>query len=208
MKKLQSKILASAEWPRIKEVIDAHLGKKSRSYIYKIVIGIDKNIGSYDNFNKFLKNWTAELTKRQEIMIVDAEKNRGDLLQDITDEAISNVDLLENSVNKALQLGDIVIAKTLEEVKKKVEKGRKIDLKEKALIMKWFGEAGRIVYEGETLKLKRMAGARDTVALGLLCRSARSGNLPDTDLPPIEGENITNQINEPSTNREAQQSAI
>ena len=74
--------------------------------------------------------------------------------------------------------------------------------------MSWWAEAGRIVYEGETLKLKRMAGARDTVALGLLARAARSGNLPESDLPPVEGEIIKEQINEPQTTNQAQQSVI
>ena len=208
MKKFQSKIIASTEWPRIKEVIENNINKKSISAIYKIALGIDKNIGHYTNFKHFVNNWTKELLKRQELAVVDVDKNTTELLQDINDQAIENVDLLDRSARAALELGDAVLAHTLTEVKEKIEKGKKINFFERKAIMSWWAEAGRIVYEGETLKLKRMAGARDTVALGLLARAARSGNLPESDLPPVEGEIIKEQINEPQTTNQAQQSVI
>jgi len=208
MKKLQSKILASVEWPRIKEVIEANINKKSKLAIYKIVIGIDKNIGSYTNFQRFVGNWTKELIKRQELAVVDVDQNATDLLQDINDQAIENVDLLDRSAKAALELGDAVLAHTLREVKAKIEKGKKIDFAERKIIMNWWAEAGRIFYEGETLKLKRMAGARDTVALGLLARAARSGNLPESDLPAVEGEITEEKINEPQTTNQTQQSIV
>lgn len=199
MKKLQSKIIASPEWPRIKEAIEANLGKKSHLAIYKIVLGIDPNIGHYNNFHRFLIKWTKELATRQDLAIQDPQKNNRDLLQDINDEAISNVELMEESVKVAISLGDIIMAKTLEEVEKKIKSGKPIALAEKKMIMRWWSEAGSMVFAGEMLKLKSQSGKRETFALGLLARAAMSGNLKKEDFRPIEGEVVKEQINEPQT---------
>ena len=163
---------------------DWHISLNPRKLkeLYEMIIQIDPNLPSYQAFIKFMQEYNTAV-----------QEYRQDFLKDVVSEAYSAADMLNIGISKAFELGNIVMGETLEEIKMKLQEGESIPRKDKQMIMSWFRSAGMLHISGQTLKLKGITEARNTMALALLARSARAGNLNPDDVELNErGEELNN----------------
>ena len=183
-----SKFLTSPRSIEIKEVIDAHKGKKPLTQIYKLIKEIDKKIPQYASFVSFMRSYDNSV-----------QTMRRNLAKDIIRDALSEVELVNAGVKQGLKLGNLVMDSALKDVKEKLKNKEQLSFQEKREIMNWFRTANQNYFEGQTLKLKQTGNLNDSMALSMLARAARSGALKPEEIDFVDGEFSEanqNQLNE------------
>lgn len=167
-----NKFVTSPKWKEMEEVIRVEKEKgTSLRQIYDKIKKIDPNIPSLQYFYDFLKRASKEV-----------QENKRSLLELVGNETMKNVELLDIGMQKAMVLGNVVMAETLEEVKGLLQEGKEIPDKKKFMIMKWFKEAGDLYIDQQTLKVKQAGAITDRMAISVLARAARAGNLKEEDV--------------------------
>jgi len=166
---IKSKIELSPHFAQIRQMIAQ--GKKDGQpikAIYRQVKELEPNVPNYETFNNFAKKILA--------LIEDLPK-RDD-------------ELLDKALQKAIQLGDLVLERTLIELKADVEAGNEISWQKRKDLMKWFNESGNMKLRQRFLDIRNKQGMASIAAMALLADAARYGKLSPEDTNIIKGEII------------------
>lgn len=176
----RNKISGFLKSPKYKEILEFIRNNRSRMTkkdMYYEIKKIDKDVPTIHSFFKFLQN--IENDAKQEVQ----------LMHSISHElAKTDLELVRYGIKQAMALGNMVLAQTLEEVQALVEKGEKIPHALKKDIMTWYKQGGDLMFQDQTLKLKKVDTALNVERLSMLTRAARSGNLSEDDVAPVDGE--------------------
>ena len=147
------------------KVYEEYRNKIPLSEIYKKLKEIDSNLPQLRVYQHYIQKKEGQslikMTSRQET---------------------TDIDLINKGLAKAWKLGNIVMEKTLQEIKEKYHNGRKVSLQDRNIIMKWYSEAIKSYISGQTLKLRRKEDIRDQYKTAVLLRAARYGKLKETDI--------------------------
>lgn len=156
----------------MKQVIDSQMkDNTSITKIHEMLVDIDKNIPKIAAFRNFMNKWDSV-----------ANENRLALLKDIASGTLVDVELMNLGIQKAMQLGNVIMAETIEEVKGIITRGEEIPDEKKKMIMKWYKDAGDLYIGEQTLKIKGAGQVVDQMALSILARAARAGKLELKDI--------------------------
>jgi hypothetical protein len=175
-----SKFLLSPKSPEIVALIQKWRGRRSFKQIYEMALELDSGLPNYDSFLNFIKKFTAQ-----------ANQTAKALSETMQRKALTDMQLLNGCLNQAAEIGDIVLAKTLEELKEKVESGEKIDWNTRQKVMKWFNDAGRMTIQQQFLKIRDKEADTNLAALSLLANAARYQKLKPEE---IGGEIIAGEF--------------
>ena len=184
--------------PRFKEILTFIRDNRSRmtkKEMYAGVKKIDPEVPTIHAFFKFLLK--IENDARTEVQLMHSLSH---------EMAKTDLELVQFGIKRAMALGNIVLAQTLEEVQQMVEKGDKIPHNMKKDIMSWYKQGGDLMFQEQTLKLKRVDTALNVERLAVLTRSARSGNLTPDDVAEVTGEIVEGEIESMNNQEEYGQS--
>ncbi len=153
---------------RFDKVYEQYRGRVPITELYKKIKEIDPKVPSIVSYRKYLSR-----KEGKEEMKMTARN------------VTTDIDLINKGLSKAWKLGNIVMEKTLQEIREKYKQGKKISLQDRNIIMKWYNDAVKNYISGETLKLRRKGDVRDQYKTALLLRAARYGKLKEEDVRDI-----------------------